>query len=84
MSTTYDSLDTAAFPADYADILMDVLAITPTNLLSIKDALYHFRRLDDDQAAELIEHIADQFDSDEEHEPCGPLNGAEHGNAEGA
>lgn len=32
MSTTYDNLHTAYFPAEYADILMDVLAITPINL----------------------------------------------------
>jgi hypothetical protein len=62
MSTTYDSLDTASFPDDYGDILMDVLAISPANLLSVKDALNHFRQLPDDQAAELIEHLADRFD----------------------
>jgi hypothetical protein len=62
MSTTYDSLDTASFPDDYADVLMDVLAITPANLLGVKDALNHFRQLPDDQAAELIEHLADQLD----------------------
>lgn len=62
MSTTYDSLDTAGFPADYADILMDVLAITPANLLGVKDALNHFRQLPDDQAAELIEHLAERLD----------------------
>jgi hypothetical protein len=58
MSTTYDSLETASFPADYADILMDVLAITPANLLSVKDALHHYRRLDDDQATEVMQQIA--------------------------
>ncbi len=59
MSTTHDRLHTAYFPAEYADILKDVLAVTPGNFLNIKDALYHFRRLDDDQAAEVIEAIAD-------------------------
>jgi hypothetical protein len=62
MSTTYDSLDTASFPDDYADILMDVLAITSRNLLGVKDALNHFRQLPDDQAVELIEHLAERLD----------------------
>ena len=62
MSITYDNLDTASFPDDYANILMDVLAITSANLLSVKDALNHFRQLPDDQAAEVIEHLADQLD----------------------
>ncbi len=65
MSTTNDRLHTAYFPSEYADILMDVLAITPTNLLNVKDALYHFRQLDDDQAADVIEHIADRIDTAE-------------------
>jgi hypothetical protein len=65
MSTTYDSLEAASFPDDYADILMDVLAITSRNLLSVKDALNHFRQLPDDQAADLIEHLADQLDDDD-------------------
>lgn len=65
MSNTADCLYKAAFPAEYADILMDVLAIGPLNLLSVKDALYHFRHLDDDQAREAIQAIADQLESDE-------------------
>jgi hypothetical protein len=59
MSTTNDRLHTAYFPAEYADILKDVLAITPGNFLSVKDALFHFRHLNGDQAAEVMEHIAD-------------------------
>ncbi len=61
MSITFDRLDTASFPDDYADILMDVLAIGD-NFLSVKDALNHFRELDEDQAAEVIELIADRID----------------------
>ncbi len=61
MSNTADRLYKAAFPADYADILIATLAITPANFLSIKDAVYCFRGLDDDQAAEVIETIADQL-----------------------
>jgi hypothetical protein len=57
MSTTHDRLDTASFPDEYADILMDVLAIGD-NFLSVKDALYHFRRLNDDQTADVMELIA--------------------------
>ena len=68
MSTTNDRLHRAYFPAEYADILMDVLAITPGNLLSVKDALYHFRRLDDAQAAEVMEHIADRIETGEAEE----------------
>ena len=64
MSNTADRLYKAAFPDEYADILMDVLAIGPLNALSVKDALYHFRHLDDDQAAEVIEAIADQLETD--------------------
>ncbi len=63
MSTTTDRLHTAYFPAEYADILIDVLAITPGNFLSVKDALYHLRRLDSGQTAEVIEHIADRIAS---------------------
>ena len=63
MSTTYDSLDRAYFPSEYADIVMDVLAITPNNLLSVKDILYHFRQLDDEQAAEVLDHIADRIET---------------------
>ncbi len=65
MSITYDRLHTAYFPAEYADILMEVLAITPCNLLNVKDALYHFRLLDDDQALEVIEQIVDCLETDE-------------------
>src|SRR6516225_842268 len=75
MSTTYDSLDTASFPDDYADILMHVLAITPANLLGVKDALNHFRQLPDDQAAELIEHLAEQLD-DADADPAPYFRGA--------
>jgi hypothetical protein len=60
MSTTYDNLDTASFPDEYADILMDVLTIGD-NLLSVKDALYHFRTLDDGQAAEVIDDLAQRI-----------------------
>jgi hypothetical protein len=60
MSTTYDSLDAASFPDEYADILMDVLAIGD-NLLSVKDALYHFRSLDDAEADEVIQEIAQRI-----------------------
>jgi hypothetical protein len=60
MSTAYDRLHTAGFPDDYADILMDVLAIGD-NFLSVKDALHHFRRLNDDQAAEVLQLIADRI-----------------------
>lgn len=63
MSTTHDRLHTAYFPGEYADIVMEVLAIRPANFLSIKDAFYHFRQLDDGQAAEVMEHIADRIDS---------------------
>ncbi len=65
MSMTYDRLHTAYFPSEYAEILMDVLAITPRNFLSVKDALHHFRLLDDAQADEAIEHIADCLETDE-------------------
>lgn len=59
MSNTADRLYKAAFPDDYADILIETLAITPENVLSIKDALYHFRYLDDDQAAEAMQQIVE-------------------------
>jgi hypothetical protein len=65
MSSTYDRLHTAYFPGEYADILMDVLAITAENLLSVEDALHHFRVLNDDQATEVMEHIADRIETDE-------------------
>ena len=64
MSTTYDNLHKAYFPAEYAEILMNVLSIARFNLLSVKDALYHFRELSDDQAAEVIEHMAECFETD--------------------
>jgi hypothetical protein len=60
MSTTFDRLQTASFPDDYADILMDVLVIGD-NFLSVKDVLYHFRRLNDDQATEVMQLIADRI-----------------------
>jgi Mg/Co/Ni transporter MgtE len=62
MSTTSDRLQTAAFPEDYADILIETLAVTPVNFLSVKDALHHFRDLDDDQAAEAMQCIAERID----------------------
>jgi hypothetical protein len=68
MSITTDRLHTAYFPAEYADILIETLAITPANVLNIKDALYHFRRLDDDQAAEAMEQIADQLETNQTEE----------------
>ena len=64
MSTINDRLHTAYFPAGYADIVMEVLAIAEGNFLNVKDALYHFRELDDDQAAEVIEHIAERLESE--------------------
>ena len=63
MSNTTDRLQTAAFPENYADILMETLAITPANFLSVKDALHHFRRLDDGQAAEAMQRMAERIDS---------------------
>lgn len=57
MGQTHDRLDAAGFPGDYAEILARTLAITPENFLSVKDALYHFRRLDDGQADEAMEMI---------------------------
>ena len=63
MSTTHDRLHTAYFPAAYADILIETLAIAPANFLSVKDALYHFRRLNDDQTEEVIQAIAEQIES---------------------
>jgi hypothetical protein len=63
MSTTADRLDTATFPEDYADILIETLAITAANYLSAKDALDHYRRLDDGQAAEVMRRIAEHEDA---------------------
>jgi hypothetical protein len=62
MSTTAH-LDTAAFPGDYADILIETLAITAANFLNVKDALDRFRRLDGDQAAEVMRRIAEHEDA---------------------
>jgi hypothetical protein len=58
MSITDYRLNTAAFPDDYADILMETLAVGPANFLSVKDALYHFRFLSDDAAADVMQRIA--------------------------
>ena len=63
MSNTADRLYKASFPVDYADILIETLAIAPANFLSIKDALYHFRHLDDGQAVEVMQQIADQINT---------------------
>jgi hypothetical protein len=60
MSTTYDRLQTASFPDEYAEILMDVLIIGD-NFLSVKDALFHFRSLHHAQANEVIQGIADRI-----------------------
>lgn len=65
MSTTADRLDSVAFLEDFADILIETLSISAANYLSVKDALDRYRRLDADQAAEVMEHIAD-------HEDAGP------------
>lgn len=67
MSNTRYRLYAAAFPEEYADILIETLGIVPASFLSIKDALHHFRHLDDDQAAEAMRRIADlQADETEE------------------
>jgi hypothetical protein len=63
MSITTYRLQTTAFPEDYAGILIKTLAITPANFLSIKDALYHFRHLDDEQAAEAMQAIAERIET---------------------
>jgi hypothetical protein len=68
MSNTTYRLQLAAFPEDYAEILIETLVITPANFLSIKDALYHFRHLDDDQAVEAMQHIAARIETDETRE----------------
>jgi hypothetical protein len=60
MSTTNDRLHTASFPDEYADILMDVLAIGD-NFMSVKDALHQFRRLDDEQVTDVMQLIADRI-----------------------
>jgi hypothetical protein len=71
MSVTAYRLRTASFPEDYAAILIETLTITPANFLSIKDALYHFRHLDDDLAAEAMQAIAAGIEPDnaEEKQP---------------
>jgi hypothetical protein len=61
MSIAGDMLITATFPDEYADLLRQTLGIEPSNFLSVKDALFHFRRLDDGQAAEVIRRIAESF-----------------------
>lgn len=58
MSITTDRLHTAAFPEDYAEILIETLGIGDANFLAVKDALHHFRHLDDDRASEAMRHIA--------------------------
>ena len=63
MSTITDRLDTAAFPEDYADLLIEALGITAANYLSVKVALDHYRRLDDDEAAEVMQRIAEHEDA---------------------
>ena len=57
MSMMTEQLDAAVFPDEYADILIETLTITPKEFLSIKDALYHFRSLGDDEAAEVMQQI---------------------------
>ena len=69
MSNTADRLDTAAFPEDYADILIETLGITAANYLGVKDALNHYRRLDDDEAAEVMRQIAEHEDAIPSHQP---------------
>jgi hypothetical protein len=69
MSTTADRLDTAAFPDDYADILIETLGIAEANYLNVKDALDHYRRLDDDRAAEVMRRIAEHEDVNPSDEP---------------
>lgn len=60
MSTIADRLDTAAFPEDYADIPIETLGVTAANFLSVKDALDRYRRLDDDQADQVMRRIAER------------------------
>jgi hypothetical protein len=64
MSMTDYWLNTAAFPEEYAAVLIETLAIAPANFLSVKDALYHFRGLDDEQAAEAMQAIAERIEPD--------------------
>lgn len=77
MSNTTHRLHTAAFPQDYAEILIETLGIGEANFLSVKDALYHFRHLDDDQAAEAMRHIAEMIRKEEES-PTKPTFDIEH------
>ena len=61
MSNTGDRLYKASFPEDYADILIETLGISWANLLSVKDVLYHFRYLDDDEAGVALLAIANKI-----------------------
>jgi hypothetical protein len=63
MSITNDQLETAVFPREYAELLMDLLRVTPASFLGVKDALYHFRNLADEQAAEVIQEIASRIEA---------------------
>jgi hypothetical protein len=65
MSNTADRLYKAVFPEAYADILIETLDIDPVTFQSVKDALYHFRYLDDDQAGEAMQAIADGIETGE-------------------
>jgi hypothetical protein len=62
MSITY-RLQTVAFPDDYAEILIESLAVTPDNFLDVKDILYHFRDLEDDQAAEVMQVVSETVEA---------------------
>jgi hypothetical protein len=64
MSTTADRLDIAAFPEDYAGILIETLTITAANFPGVKDALNHYRSLDDGEAAEVMRQIAEDTAAD--------------------
>jgi hypothetical protein len=61
MSNTRDRLDTAAFPTEYAETLIHALEIGPANFPTVKDALYHFRSLDNAQAGEVMREMAERF-----------------------
>jgi hypothetical protein len=65
MSMTESRFQTASFPDDYAEILIETLAISSANYLSVKDSLYHFRHLGDDQAHEVMQRVVDLTDSDQ-------------------
>src|SRR5262249_6455961 len=45
------------------------LGITAANYLNVKDALHHYRRLDDDQAAEVMRQMAEHEDIPEHAPP---------------